>query len=337
MLARLLGVSDLHKRDIDFSTIKGYTCAVDNVQTDLINFIYQHNVTHFLQFGDWYDKGYRSIGRSKNDDNLDRKISEAVNGNSYITLGNHFLIERDQNPEMYMIQPNEKFRPLQPIYSEAPIFKAVDDLVIGTVQISFFHFNKENKLYINERKPGITYHIGIYHDDCVVPSNVRKRAGYEGSTSTEYLNTIFDNVDLALVGHIHVKIGVETITLNNGKKVPMIIPGALAITQNKDILKHKDVQLPVITIEDDSTVSCKLFTFSTHLDKLKFYNTTKPEKTPEGLPEPTGNQPIEVCNTSSITLKDYMRKRGYADNYISVLDHAASGTLDLITAIKLLA
>lgn len=340
MKAKILFVSDLHKRDIDFSSIKGYTNAVDLVQLDIINFIQQQGITHFISLGDWYDKGYRNIGRSKNDDNLDRTIAEAVNGNAYINLGNHFYIEKDQNPEMYMIQPNPKYQPFRKIYSSSPIFKAVDDLVIGTVQISFFHFNKENKLYINERKPGVTYHIGIYHDDCVVPSNVRKRAGYEGSTSSDYLETVLSNVDLAIVGHIHVKIGIEKITLNSGKIVPMIIPGALAVVQNKDIMKHKDVQLPVLCIEDDNKVSCKLYSFSTHLDMLKFYSATKEGKRADGAPEPLQGMHSDISHTeyqaSSITLKDYIKRKGYGDNYLNVVDASASGTLDLISAIKLL-
>ena len=339
MKAKILFTSDLHKRDIDFSSIKGYTKAIDLVQLDLITFMQQQGITHFVSLGDWYDKGYRSIGRSKNDDNLDRTIANTVNGNAYINLGNHFYIEKDQNPEMYMIQPNPKYQPFHKIFSDKPIFKAVDDLVIGTVQISFFHFDKENKLYINKRKPGITYHIGIYHDDCVVPSNVRKRAGYEGSTSSEYLESIFDNIDLAIVGHIHVKIGIERLTLNSGKTVPMIIPGSLGIVQNKDIYKHKDVLLPVITIDDDNKVSCKLFSFSTHLDMLKFYSATKESKKAEGAPEPLQGMTPEVVSeisTATVTLKSFLQRKGYQDNYIKILDASANGTLDLVSAIKIL-
>lgn len=105
MRARILFVSDLHKRDCDFSTIAGYTKAVDAVQRDILSFIKQKGITHLVSLGDWYDKGYRSINRSNNDRNLDEDLSKAVNGNFYICLGNHFFLERDNNPEMYLIQP----------------------------------------------------------------------------------------------------------------------------------------------------------------------------------------------------------------------------------------
>ena len=92
MRARILFVSDLHKRDCDFSTIAGYTKAIDAVQRDILSFIKQRGITHLVSLGDWYDKGYRSINRSNNDRNFDEDLSRAVNGNFYICLGNHFFL-----------------------------------------------------------------------------------------------------------------------------------------------------------------------------------------------------------------------------------------------------
>ena len=336
MKAKILFVSDLHKRDVDFSTIKGYTQAVDKIQEDILEFIRAQEITHLISLGDWYDKGYRNIGRTKNDDNYDREIAASVNGNAYINLGNHMYIERDQNPELYMIQPNQKFKPLHPIHAKEPIFKAVDELIIGTVQISFFHFDKMNKMYINKRKPGITYHIGVYHDESVVPSNVRQAAGFGGHTSSQYLDAVLRDIDLAIVGHIHTKIGVEKVMLYDGRSVPMIIPGAMAIVQNRDILKYKSVNLPVVTISDDNTVSCKLFPFSTHMEMLKFYNTKREVTPSEGLPVSRQQADVKLVMETSVTLREYMIRRGYSDNYISVLDNANAGTLDLLTTIKLL-
>ena len=48
MRARILFVSDLHKRDCDFSTIAGYTKAVDAVQRDILSFIKQKGITHLV-------------------------------------------------------------------------------------------------------------------------------------------------------------------------------------------------------------------------------------------------------------------------------------------------
>lgn len=334
MAFKILVVSDLHKRDIDFSTIKGYTKAIDAVQDDIINLVKQEGITHIIQLGDWYDKGYRNVGRVKNDDNYDRKISEIVNGNVFITLGNHIYIERDQNPEMYMIQPNKRFMPFQPIYAEKPIFQAVDSIRFGCIQISFFHFDKENKYYYRQLDPTIRFHIGIYHDDSVVPSDVCRLAGFNHTTSQNYLNQIYANVDLAIVGHIHTKVGMTTLTLSNGKSVPVCIPGALCIVENKDAAKHKDVDLPIITIDDNEKVHLSFHKMSTHMEFLKFYTQNKESKAVAGLPEQTNIPAINVPQTGS--LRDYLAHKGYGNNYLSILEHAANGTLDVYTTIQLL-
>ena len=271
MRARILFVSDLHKRDCDFSTIAGYTKAVDAVQQDILSFIKQRGITHLVSLGDWYDKGYRSINRSNNDRNLDEDLSKAVNGNFYICLGNHFFLERDNNPEMYLIQPSEYYKPSQPIYATSSVIRAVPSLRIGPVQISFFHYSKENKNYITERDPEVKYHIGVYHDDTVVPTQQRNDAGFRGTTMTSYMDNIFANINLAIVGHIHTPIGVFNIQ-SRGRELPMIVPGSLAITTSGSSDLHTDVNLPVVEITDDGKVSCSLYTF----DPVSYTHLTLP-------------------------------------------------------------
>ena len=270
MRARILFVSDLHKRDCDFTTVAGYTKAVDAVQMDILAFIKQQHITHLVSLGDWYDKGYRSINRSNNDRNFDEDLSKAVNGNFYICLGNHFFLERDNNPEMYLIQPSKLFRPSQAIYATNPIIRAVPSLRIGPLQISFFHYSKENKNYLRERDPEVTYHIGVYHDDVVVPTKQRNDAGFRGTTLTSYTDIIYRNIDLAIVGHIHTPVGVFNIPVN-GRTLPMIVPGSLSITNSGSSALHTDVRLPVVEVGDDGSVRCSLYPFSLHANLLRIY------------------------------------------------------------------
>ena len=220
MKARILFLSDLHKRDCDFSTIAGYTKAVDAVQQDILDFIDKYKVTHVISLGDWYDKGYRSINRSNHDRNWDEAISRAVQGNFYICLGNHFFLERDNNPEMYLIQPNQEYIPSQPIYATSPVIQVVNSLRIGGVQISFFHFSKNKKMYMASRDPDTIFHLGIYHDETVVPTAYRNKAGFPGVTSTAHLDTIFSNIDMAIVGHVHTPLGVFKVQ-TMGREVPL--------------------------------------------------------------------------------------------------------------------
>lgn len=329
MRARILFVGDLHKRDCDFTTIAGYTKAVDAVQQDILRFIRQNGITHLVSLGDWYDKGYRSINRSNNDRNLDEDLSRAVNGNFYICLGNHFFLERDNNPEMYLIQPSQHYRPSQPIYASSPVIRAVPYLRIGTVQISFFHYSKENKNYRMELDPEVTYHIGVYHDDAVVPTTQRNAAGFSGTTMRSYLDNTFDNVNLAIVGHIHTPVGVLNIQ-SSERKLPMIIPGSLAITTSGSADLHTDVNLPVVEIADNGSVSCSLFTFDLHANLLRFYKKKeKPLKA--DMPQ---QAVMEIPKTVSLT--DYLRARGFNDAHLRLVEAASESNLDVVQGLKIL-
>ena len=59
MSQTVLFAPDLHKRDVDFSSIKGYMGAVEQVQKDILAFLQNLNADkkYFVSLGDWYDKG----------------------------------------------------------------------------------------------------------------------------------------------------------------------------------------------------------------------------------------------------------------------------------------
>lgn len=329
MIARILFLTDLHKRDVDFSTVAGYTKAVDTVQEDILQFIKANGITHLVSLGDWYDKGYRSINRSNNDRNYDEALSRAVNGNFYICLGNHFFLERDNNPEMYLIQPSDMYRPSQPIYATSPVIRAVKALRIGPVQISFFHYSKESKDYIAERDDDASYHIGVYHDECVIPTGKRNEGGFGGTTMPSYMENILDNINLAVVGHVHKPLGVFNVQ-TRGRVLPMLVPGSLAIVDSGAGSLHTDVNLPVVDISDDSKVSCSLYKFSTHAELLRFY---KKKEAPIKAATPEGAL-MDIPKT--VSLSDFLRAKGFRDPQLRLVDAAAEARVDVVQGLQIL-
>ena len=341
MQARVLFLTDLHKRDCDFTTITGYTRAIDLVQEDILKFIAEKHVTHLVIGGDWYDKGYRSINRTFNDVYYDMALSRAVNGNAFLCRGNHLYIERDSNPEMYIIQPCDDMQPVHWVYSgEDPIFKSPNTVQVGPIQINLFHFSKENKDYIARRNPETTFNVGVYHDDSVVPSSVRQASGDHGITTTSTLIDTYKNIDLAICNHIHMAVGLVKVQLQD-RTLNMFVPGALCITKNKASDIHSTVELPVITLEDDNSVKVQLAKFSLHTDVLKFYNKTETKRTPkedissmELSPESIGS--LYRKETFDTNLQTALRRKGYAHNYLSLVDKAVHTGVGHIDAIKLI-
>jgi predicted phosphodiesterase len=332
MTAKILFVTDLHKRDTDLSSIVGYMRATDAVQRDLLRFIKQYGVTHIVSTGDWYDKGYRNINRLFNDINLDRMLAEAVNGNFYMCLGNHFFLERDSNPEMYLIQPNDMYKPVQGISAAEPLFKTPSHFRVGEVQISLFHYSKESKEYVEPIEPGVTYHVGVYHDEATIPSGIREKAYYGPLEANLKLNAIYENIDLAIHGHIHTAVGIERVAIGS-RQVPLFIPGSLAITRNQATEIHPEVRLPVLHIEETGKPTCKMFPFSLHMELMKIYDRKREAKS--ALVGDDGVLPfIEAPKTTS--LDDFLTARGYKEKYIKLTHAVREKELNPFEAMRLL-
>ncbi len=337
MLARILFVSDLHKKYTDSSSIHGQVEVFQKIEEDIIEFVKRNGVTHVVILGDWYDRGFHGLGPTFGSMELDRRLSKAVEGNVFLCIGNHFYLERDENPEMYLIQPNALIKPQSPIpMPERPIFQVEQKLKIGTVQINLFHYNKINKNYVAYRDEDTTYNIGVYHDDSVIPGWVREKEGFTGASTQSYMNSIYDNIDFAIHGHIHSKIGICSIELNSGRKVPMCIPGSLGIIQNKEVFKHKEVSLPILDITEDPIPQLHLCPFSTYLDELKFYTPKKKKKKEAAVSVDTSKAGTLVPRADLQSLAVYMHKKGYGKKHMKLIDAALANKLDIMTAITII-
>ena len=334
MVARILFITDLHKRYADSSSIKGQLKAQLAIQEDIIAAVEKYNFTHLVVTGDWYDRGFHGIGQAYGAMEMDRRLSAAVNGNVFLCVGNHLYLERDDNPELYIIQPNDLLKPQIDIpLPKEPIFQMVPSLRIGTVLISFFHFSKISKQYVADRPADVTTHIGVYHDDCCVPGYVAEMDGFSSSTTSSYLNDIYRNVDIAIHGHIHTRHGIVPYELNTGRKVPLFIPGSLGITQNKEGMKHAAVQLPVIEIMDDYSISTKVVQMSTHMELLRFYATKKKKK--EVITE-VKDARFTPTGAATRSLIDYMTAKGYQRRDLRLIDVAGQGALNLGMAVSIM-
>jgi predicted phosphodiesterase len=305
--------------------------AIDRIQQDILDFIQLNNITHLISLGDWYDKGYKSTRRLNNDRNFDEEFNKATNGNFYMCIGNHFFLERDNNPEMYLIQPHHLYQPATPLVAFEPVIHAPDKIKIGTVQISLFHYNKQDhNNYIAARDPDTTFHIGVYHDDSVVEDDVRRKAGYWQDTPPANLQRIYENIDLAIIGHIHTPCNGVSLNIR-GRKMTQLIPGAICPSRDR----HTSVKLPVITIDDNSNVSCSLHTFSTHMEMLNFLNKREAVRA-DNVNELLTPAPFDTEEITHESLRDFLTARNFSPGALKCTDSAARDALDLPLAVSLL-
>lgn len=331
---RVLIISDLHLRDIDFTTVAGYRSAVEEVVHDITNFCQLNKVDVVISLGDMFDKGYRQVGMSHSHRNLIQELHDAVNGNLFTVLGNHYFLERDSNPLMYLMQPNAKYKPLHSIYATKPIVEVPNTVTVGCMQFSFFHFNKEDKEYGKLVNDGVLYHHGLYHDDTVIPNSIRRDNHLSANVSSEYTQRILSNIDMATVGHLHVPIGPITVRLPN-KTIPMDIPGSLCLVQDGDD-KHESVKLPMYDINEEGFTKSYV-EFSLHTELLTFKGRSMKTEKEDFLVG--SNMPVEAqiqftnkllsnVETNYTSLTDYMISKGCCSHNIRMVEEAASKSLD---------
>lgn len=326
-MVRILFLTDLHKRDVEFTSITGYLSACDKVQHDILRFVKDNCVTHIISCGDWYDKGYRNVARLFNDMNLDRAISDSVNGNFYMCIGNHFFLERDANPEMYLIQPSAVYKPAKPCFAEKPIIRTDSVLQFGSLQIVLHHYRKDNKNYYTKLNPETRFCVGVYHDEVILPSHVREQAGYYSRASAPQIESLLQGVNLAIVGHIHVPIPVFTVG-----DTTMIVPGSLSVTNSSSTMYHTDVKLPVLEYDEATNhLSLKFTKFSTYSDELKFAAKKREAKQVEASTLTT-----PFVSTASMNLTDFLRERGHPDPHIELVKRAIVSVPNPLESMQLL-
>ena len=317
MTYKVLIVTDSHLRDIDFKTMSGSKSAVEELFMDtLLDVIRKKSITHVIHTGDFIDKGYRNVGAALAHQSLIQHFADAVNGNLYMTIGNHFFREMLSNPELYWIQPHEKYKPNERMYAVEQLIKTPDTLILNKTQISLFHFNPKDKNYIRERQAGINYHVGIYHDDVCIPTSIRNEMHINVKSRYDY----YSNIDLAIHGHIHKP---QPITYVNG--VPQIIPGSTALTSTGDDEFHDKVSLPILTI-DEETCALSFITIPLGIHKYRFMKK-KDEPTQKLRKYIHTFIDKEEQRESLKSITEFITSAKLPLHYISIIQRAASGNL----------
>lgn len=327
MKYKILIGGDLHKRMKDLTTIRGYVNGCRKVQLDIIKTLKEGGFTHFISLADWFDKGYGSdVAAALAHTDIDRELMEAVNGNFYGLIGNHIKIRMDSNPELFLIQPHPYYRSRHSVTRPEQIIKTPKDLILNGVQIHFMHWFKEAesaldyKALIDER---CHYHIGLYHTEYVIPSSQMVSAGMNMEVSdNSKISAALDKIDLAIVGHVHKPLGTFVINKNDGTTTTMIVPGSLTNTDAGMISRHDYVDMPVIEIDENGTVTLSYHRQTLYTDELIFMRKNITDDTREKLKSLRGNtketlygeleQTTFIGESSGfISLNSFMKQQGY--------------------------
>lgn len=328
MAKRFGFAGDLHKRAKDITTIEGYVNCTLAVQKSLMETIKELELDAFGSLGDWYDKGYvADVAASLSDYDLDIEMSRQLNGQFYGLIGNHIRLNMDSNPELHLIQPHPYYKSRKPITRKDQIIKTPEYLRVYDVQISFMHYvmGIDDVLgYKPKRQPWAKYHIALFHTPLIVPNAqlMNTRYGFNTSSNSK-IGKVLTDVDLAICGDIHHPIGKFTVNTETGTTT-MIVPGSLTNTDSSELGRHSSIAMPIVTINDDSTVSLEFHPFDLHTNLVTFTKKNVEQsyekiKTLRGKALVDLYEPTEVAaaigshEESLLSLNAYMRQKGYTD------------------------
>jgi len=329
MKYKFLVGGDFHKRMQDISTIRGYVNAYIAVQMDIMNELRDGGYYGFLGLGDWFDKGYGSdVAAALAHTDIDRQMADIVNGNFYGLIGNHIKIRLDSNPELFLIQPHPKYVSRHESLRKEQIIKTPNSLIFNGVQIHFMHWNPmaanamDYKAMIDKN---CHYHIGLYHDECVIPSQYLSGLNmYEHVSDNSMISKCLESINLAIVGHIHKPLGSFVINKNDGTTTTMIVPGSLTNTDAGETSRHEYIDMPVIEIDDDGSVTLSYHRQSLHTELITFVRKEIPNDTREKLKSLRGNSKEKLYEeleqttfvgeaADFISLNTFMKRQNYTD------------------------
>lgn len=328
MQYRVMAGGDLHKRMKDLTTIRNYVDVSRLVQLEIMEAISRLGITHFISLGDWFSNGYGSdVSAALAHTDTDKMMSDLLKGNFYGLIGNHIKIRLDSNPELFLIQPHPYYKSRHKVDRAEQIIKTPDRLTLNNVQFHFLHWNKDAEdcsAYKACIDKSIRYNIGLYHSEYVIPSNKLEGLNMYYTQSNSKLSAIFEDIDIAIVGHIHKPLGTFNIQRNDGGVTTMIVPGSLTNTDAGSGSRHDYVDLPIIDIDEDGGIALSYYRQYLHTDKLEFMPKNLNDEQKEKLKSLRGNtketlyeeleQTTFVGESSGfLTLNNFMLKQGYND------------------------
>lgn len=294
MKYRVMIAGDLHKRMKDITTIRGYTRVCNEIQLDIMNLIKELEITHFISLSDWFDRGYGSdVAAALAHTDIDREMHDLLNGNFYGLIGNHIRIRMDSNPELFLIQPHPTYVSRHKVNRDYQIIKTPKDLILNGVQFCFMHYNHQAesafdyKAMINKE---CHYHIGLYHTEYIIPSHYLTQLGMMSTINdNSKIGMALEDIELAIVGHVHKPIGKFTINKTDGSSTTMIVPGSLTNVDAGDISRHDTIDIPIVDIEDDGRVTLWFHTLPLRTNELVFLKKEVSEDSRSKLKSLRGN------------------------------------------------
>ena len=249
---KYLVIPDLHLLQIEPNNRNNIMISRQlQLMDELVELIKINKVTGVIFTGDIADRGYKKCGFDYQSLVISKikNISKAVEGNCFSVFGNHELTYYKDNIFYSVASIDNDVIERQIIGKKVPnliepYIKTPSVIDFGDLKIYLVHYDKD-KMYkiLDESRQA----VAIYHDDFISLESSEILYHHSVGNGINILNTnVFNNIDWAIMGHIHIPI--NQFKINNDRMTVVDTPGSIiprTITE-----KHNKVNLPVICIDN---------------------------------------------------------------------------------------
>lgn len=271
---KVLIVSDVHLKCVNPKNRKNYPDEIIGYLRNLVKLVELEQIDVVIFLGDIYHDEFEGKFSAKYNQKLIGMVNNLkLKGVRVFTLmGNHELhsfikgcpffdnIEYHSNRILTDLEAKRVAMPEYPV----PTWETCDKLIINdSICFEMHHFSDIDKEYLTEPNNYKTT-IGLFHD-AILPSKARKQikaiteVDLSRYTGVTYNDEMFANLDYAVCGDIHTRIGEAVVETSTGE-VNVDIPGSIGRVASGIAESHESVELPLFIIKGD-TVTKQHITF----------------------------------------------------------------------------
>ena len=262
---KVLIVPDVHLKPVNPKNRKKYPEEILEYQQNLLKLVELEKVDIVIYLGDIYHNEFEGKLSAKYNQELVGIVNaiKSMGVRVFTLMGNHELhsfikgsiffsnIQYNSNRILADLEAKQVKIPKYPV----PTWETCDQLIINdSICFEMHHFSDIDKSYTTEPND-YKCTIGLFHD-AILPSNARKHikaitvVDLGRYTSVEYNDEMFTNLNYAVCGDIHTKIGEMVVKTSTGD-VLADIPGSIGRVASGIAESHESVELPLFTICQD--------------------------------------------------------------------------------------
>lgn len=261
---KILIITDLHLKSTNPTNRYNYPQEVLDYVKYIVKLVEHEHIDIVIFLGDIYNDEFVGKQSASIGDKLIGMINHMKRKGVrvYTLMGNHekhkfakgcpFFNHIDYDSARIM----RDLERLEMVFPEFPVptFETCDELVIGNqLCIHMHHFSDIDKSYLSP-KTDLPCNLGLFHD-AILPSKARQHikalteVDLGQYSKVEYNDEMFANLNYAVCGDIHVRIGEIVVTTSTGECLSDI-PGTLGRNDSSIAQSHESVELPLFTVTD---------------------------------------------------------------------------------------